>query len=87
MGDNPPLSDVAVNVTKVPAQTGFSALTETLTGWSCKISMVMEFDVAGLFEIQTVFEEVIVQFTTSAFAGVYVKIESLRPETTPFTFH
>ena len=49
--------------------------------------MVIEFDVAGLFDTQTVFEEVRVQLTTSAFAGVYVKIESLRTETTPFTFH
>ena len=47
----------------------------------------MEFDMAGLFETQTVFEEVIVQLTTSAFAGIYVKTESLRPADTPFTVH
>ena len=77
-----------MKVTDDPAQIVAGAeVNVTLTGKFGFTTITMEFDVAGLFEMQTVFEEVIVQVTTSAFAGVYVKVESLSPEPTPFTFH
>ena len=61
----------AVKVTVEPAQTG-SASGEMvmLTGRFGLTTMTIEFDVAGLFEMQTVFEEVMVQLMTSAFAGI-----------------
>ena len=41
----------------------------TLTGRFRFTIMRIEFDVAGLFEVQTVFEEVSIQVTASLFAG------------------
>ena len=41
-----------------------------LTGRFGFTVIVIEFDVAGLLEVQTVFEEVSTQFTTSLFAVV-----------------
>jgi hypothetical protein len=41
-----------------------------LTGRFGFTVMVMAFDVAGLFEVQTVFEELSTQLTISLFAGV-----------------
>ena len=62
---------VAVNVTEVPAQTGFAAgETVTLTGRLGLTTIVIVSDVAGLFEMQTVREEVIIQLTWSPFNGV-----------------
>ena len=52
-GAVPPLTPVAVNVTEVPAQIGFSeAAIETLTGFNELTISVMELDVAGLPEVQ-----------------------------------
>ena len=53
-----------MNVTDVPAHTGFAVgETETLTGRFGLTIIRIVFDVAGLFEIQTVREEVKTQFT------------------------
>ena len=53
-----------MNVTEVPAQTGFAVgVTETLTGKFGLTTIVIVFEVAGLFEIQTVIEEVRMHLT------------------------
>jgi hypothetical protein len=67
----PPLEGVAVKVTEFPAQTGFcEGVTFTLTGSNGLTVMVMAFEVAGLFEMQTNSEEVRTQVTISLFVGV-----------------
>ena len=49
MGIDPPLVGVAVNVTLVPSQTGFSDdVTDTLTGRLLLTVIVTAFEVAGL---------------------------------------
>ena len=64
IGAVPPCVGVAVNVTDVPAQTGFAdGETETLTGRFGLTIIVIVFEVAGLFEIQTVIEEVRMHLT------------------------
>ena len=61
---------IAVNVTDVPAQTGFAVgEMELLTGRFGYIVIVIRFDVAGLFGVQIVFEEVRIHFTTSPLVG------------------
>jgi hypothetical protein len=47
----------------------------------------MVLDVAGLFVMHTVSEEVSTQVTTSALIGVYVKVVEFVPELFPLTFH
>ena len=49
--------------------------------------MVIAFEVAGLFEIHAIIDEVKTQVTTSLFTGVYVKVFELVPELIPLTFH
>ena len=67
----PPCVGEAVNVTDVPAHTGFTVgETETLTGRFGLTIIVIVFDVAGLFEIQTEMEEIKTQLTWSPFNGV-----------------
>jgi hypothetical protein len=64
------LAGVAVKWTGVPAQEGFcDALIVTLTGRFGLTVIVMEFEVAGLLEIQAVNEEVRMQLTTSPLFG------------------
>jgi hypothetical protein len=61
----------AVKVTEDPWQ--IMAGTEVrvmLTGRSGFTVIVIAFDVAGLFEVQTVFDEVSTQVTTSLFDGI-----------------
>ena len=56
-GDVPPFEGVAVQVTEVPAQTGFAeAAIETLTGRIGFTVMVTVFDVAGFPDGQVAFE-------------------------------
>jgi hypothetical protein len=63
---------VAVNVTDVPAQTGFNeAAIDTLTGRFGLTVIVIEFEVAGLPVAHVAFE-VRRQVTTSVFDGIYV---------------
>ena len=70
-GEAPPLEGVAVKVTVDPAHTGFcEGVTFTLTGSNGLTVMVMAFEVAGLFEMQTNSEEVRTQVTISLLAGV-----------------
>jgi hypothetical protein len=70
-GEAPPLEGVAVKVTVDPAHTGFcEGVTFTLTGSNGLTVMVMAFEVAGLFEMQTNSEEVRTQVTISLFVGV-----------------
>jgi hypothetical protein len=55
----PPLVGVAVNVTDVPAQTGFwDGETKTLTGRFGYTTIEIVLDEAGLFDVQTVLEDV-----------------------------
>ena len=62
---------VAVNVTVVPEQTGLvEGETETLTGRFGFTTIVIVFDVAGLFWMHPVMEEVRTQVTTSPFSGM-----------------
>ena len=62
---------VAVNVTEVPAQTGFAeGDTETLTGRFGLTIIVIVFDVSGLFDVHTTFEEVRTHDTRSPDAGL-----------------
>ena len=69
-GDVPPLVGVAVNVTFVPAQTGFwDAVTETLTGNIGFTVIVTGLEVAGLPVGQMTFE-VRTQVITSLLTGV-----------------
>ena len=63
-----------MKVTDPPIQKGFDeAEMETLTGKFGLTVIVIEFDVAGLFDIQIVLEEVRVQVTKSLFNGKYEK--------------
>ena len=60
-----------MKVTCWPAQIVAGAeVSVRLTGRFGFTVIVIEFDVAGLLEVQTVFEEVSTQFTTSLFKGV-----------------
>ena len=60
-----------MNVTNVPAQTVFAdGETETLTGRFGLTTIVIVFDVAGLFDMQTDMEEVKTHLTRSPFKGV-----------------
>lgn len=62
---------MAVKVIVDPAQTvDGTAVMVTLTARLGLTVMVIELEVAGLLEMQIVFEEVIVQLTTSAVAGI-----------------
>jgi hypothetical protein len=62
---------VAVKVTEFPAQTGFwDGATRTLTGRFGLTIIVIPLEVAGLFEMQAVIEEVSTQVTISPFTGV-----------------
>jgi hypothetical protein len=68
----PPFVGVAVNVTEVPAQTGFNdAAIDTLTGRFGLTVIVIEFEVAGLPVAHVAFE-VSRQVTTSVLDGIYV---------------
>ena len=78
---------VAVNVTEVPAHTGFAdAEIDTLTGRLAFTFIVIAFDVAGLPDGQVIFD-VRTHVTTSSSAGVYANVLLLVPELTPSTFH
>ena len=67
----PPFVGVAVKVTEAPAQTGFwDGETFTLTGSKGLTVMVMAFEVAGLFEMQVVIDEVKTQVIISLLTGV-----------------
>jgi tetrahydromethanopterin S-methyltransferase subunit C len=60
-----------VNVTCIPAQTGFAeGEMVMLTGFSGLTIICMELDIAGLFEIQAVIDEVKMQDTRSPDAGL-----------------
>jgi len=59
----------------------------TLTGKSGLTTIVIGFDVAGLFSVQRLFDEVRTQKTISPFTGVYVKPVLFDPTFAPFTFH
>jgi hypothetical protein len=62
---------VALKVTEAPAQTGFwDGDTLTLTGCKGLTVMVMAFEVAGLFEMQTNNDEVKTQVIISLLTGV-----------------
>ena len=70
-GVDPPLTGVAVKVTKVPAQTGFAeGVAVTLTARSGFTFMVTVFEVAGLPVAQMAFE-VRTQITASLLIGTY----------------
>ena len=65
---------MAVKVTELPMQNGFDeAEIKMLTGRLGLTVIVIEFEVAGLFDVQIVFEEVRVQVTKSLFNGIYEK--------------
>ena len=67
----PPFVGVAVKVTEAPSQTGFwDGATLTLTGCKGLTVMVMEFEIAGLFEMQVVIDEVRTQVIISLLTGV-----------------
>jgi hypothetical protein len=60
-----------VNVTVFPAQTGFwDGATETLTGRFGLTIIVIPLEVAGLFEMHAIIEDVSTQVTISLFNGV-----------------
>src|ERR1039457_1439808 len=78
----------AVNVTGIPVQTGFAdGEMVMLTGFSGLTVISMVFDVAGLFEMHTVIDEVKTQDTRSPDAGLYVNVDKFVPTIAPFTFH
>jgi hypothetical protein len=84
----PPFIGVAVKVTLDPAQTGLAfAAIVTLTGRFGLTSMVIPLEVAGLFDMHTVSEDVSIHVITSPFSGVLVKVAEFVPELVPFTFH
>ena len=69
-GTAPPLTGVAVNVTEVPAQTGFAdGAMDTLTGRPGFTVMVTVLDVAGL-PVTQVALDVSIQVTASLFKGM-----------------
>jgi len=83
----PPLAGVAVNVTDVPAQTGFApAAMVTLTGRLEFTVIVTVFDVAGL-PVAQVALDVSTQVTASLFNGIYDNVGLLVPALVPLTFH
>jgi len=62
-----------VKVTGIPAQTGFAdGEMVMLTVFSGLTIICMVFDVAGLFEMHTIIDEVKTQDTRSLFAGLYM---------------
>ena len=70
VGEIPPLTGMAVNVTVVPAQTGFAEATiETLTGNPEFTIIVTGFDTAGFSEVHAALE-VILHVITSPFTGI-----------------
>jgi len=76
-----------VNVTDVPAQTGFApAAMVTLTGRLEFTVIVTVFDVAGL-PVAQVALDVSTQVTASLFKGIYDNVGLLVPELVPLTFH
>jgi hypothetical protein len=78
-----------VKVTCWPAQIVAGAeVSVTVTGRFGFTVIGIEFDVAGLFEVQVVFEEVSTQVTISLFAGIYdIAGADDHPPETPFTNH
>ena len=77
-----------MKVTGVPAQTLLAeADTAILTGKRGLTDIDIVFDVAGLFEIQTVNDELRMHCTWSPFAGAKLYTGLLPPALTPFTFH
>ena len=83
----PPLAGVAVNVTEVPAQTGFTeAVTETEAVTNGLTDMLTWFEVAGEPLTHDAFD-VITHVTASPFAGVYEYVALLAPTFALFTFH
>jgi hypothetical protein len=61
----------AVNVTCVPAQTGFAeGEIAMLTGFRGLTIICMVLEVAGLFEMHTIIDEVKIQYTRSPFTGL-----------------
>ena len=87
-GVSPPLEGTAWQFTRLPEQNGLGAA-EMLTKAVRLLSTVIvkALLVAGLFDVQAVYEEVSTQLTTSLFTGVYEKVDEFAPEFTPFTFH
>ena len=79
---------VAVNITEVPAQIGFSDdATTTPTGRFGLTVIVTLFDTAGL-PVAQVALELSSQVMTSPFAGTEVYVTLVAPVTfVPFTFH
>jgi hypothetical protein len=67
----PPNVGVAINVMEFPAHTGFwDGEIATLTGRLGLTIIVIPLDVAGLFEMHTVNEDVRTQVTITLFNGV-----------------
>ena len=86
MGEVPPLTGVAVNVTCVPAQTGLAdAVIETLAATVGLTVMVTVLDVAGL-PLTHVALEVMTTYTASPLTGVYVYVAPV-PAATLFLYH
>ena len=78
---------VAVNVTKVPWQTGLAeAAMDTETGKFVLTVMVIALDVAGLPVAQVAFEDS-TQVIISLFAGTYEYVVLFVPTFDPLTFH
>ena len=66
----PPFVGVAVNVTEAPAQTGFwDGVILTLTGSSGITTIVIIFEVSGLFMMHPVIDDVNMHLTRSLFTG------------------
>jgi hypothetical protein len=77
----------AVKVTGIPEQTGFAeGEIVMVTGFSGLTIICMVLEVAGLFEMQTVIDEVKMHDTRSPDAGLYVKKGLFDPTMIPFTF-
>jgi hypothetical protein len=82
------LTGTAVKTTVVPAHTLLAeAETATLTGSNGFTVMATTFEAAGLFEMQTVIEDVSMHCTWSPLAGAYANTGLLLPVPIPFTFH
>ena len=78
---------VAVNVTDVPKQTGFSLTAIlTATGKLVFTVIVIAFEVAGFPVVQDELE-VKIQVTTSLLAGINEWVGELVPTLLPFFFH
>lgn len=88
MGVVPPLVDVAVNATLVPAQISDRDETMLMVGVTAIVTIIVMLLLVTVVEVVHAALVVSTQTTTSLLLNVLdVNVEALVPTFTPFTFH